>query len=299
MLLGHGSLPITPMGGKDDLVLVSAMVAARLRAEGGYQAVAPAQALRRFDDLAFANRSRVREFATAARLAGAGLRDTDDQRLRALVHTGIRDGRVVAVRPAAQETDRGASPIAARRRLAATIEARTRGRLAYAGRQYRLVADADLARLPDRDCYEVVRRDLARQVLQALATEPGVTHELAALLAQARAGLTPDWRPPVGAPDGLILLRRARVAAAVAPECEPALTPSQLKALAEAGWIEIEFVDPLGQPVAVACRLELPDSTLVEGKNDEAGLVARYELAPGMCRLSLPDLDAAKWSLQA
>jgi hypothetical protein len=80
---------------------------------------------------------------------------------------------------------------------------------------------------------------------------------------------------------------------------EPAMTPSQLKALVAAGWIEIEFVDPQGRPVPVVCRLELPDSTQIQTSDDQHGVLARHNFAPGMCRVSLPDLDAARWTVKA
>jgi hypothetical protein len=294
MLFGNSTLSVTPMWEKDRVVLVPAIEAARLRAEGACQEVEAAQALRRFDDLPSRDRSRVREFAMAARLAGNSLHDTDEPQVHALVRAAIRDGRVKGVREGTRGRDPAANARAELRRLARAIEAR--GRLAHAGRRYRLVADVELARLPDRDSYEVVIRERASEILTALATEPGTDPQLGALLAQARDKLTRDWRPPFW-PDGLILLRRVpTVAAAVR---EPAITPSQLRALAEAGWIEIEFVDPQGRPVPVICRLELPDSTRIEASDDAGGVVARHNFAPGMCRVSLPGLDAARWTVKA
>jgi hypothetical protein len=60
----------------------------------------------------------------------------------------------------------------------------------------------------------VVRQDDARRVLDGLAKQSGAAGELAGLLGQASAKLTPDWRPPFTQPDGLILLRRSVVLAA-------------------------------------------------------------------------------------
>jgi hypothetical protein len=51
--------------------------------------------------------------------------------------------------------------------------AATRGRLDHKRRRRRLVVDADLATTPERDRYEVVRREIAHQVPGALAMVPG------------------------------------------------------------------------------------------------------------------------------
>jgi hypothetical protein len=292
MQFGNTSLSLAPLWERDRIVLVPAVVAARLGAEGGCQEVAPRETLRRFDELPSRNRSSVREFAVAARLAMGDLRDSDDVRVHVLVRGAICDGRVKGVRAGAPADDPGARRAAELRRLVRAIEAR--GRIACDGRRYKLVADLDLARLPDRDSYEVVGREPARAMLARMAEAPGVDGQLSTLLGQARAKLTADWRPPLGTPDGLILLRRVPVVAAVVRE--PAVTPSQLQALAAAGWIEVELVDTQGRPVAALCRLELPDSTPIEARDD---VIAHRNFAPGLCRVCLPGLDAARWDVKA
>ena len=113
----------------------------------------------------------------------------------------------------------------------------------------------------------------------------------------AREQLSPDWRPAIGKPDGLVLLCRIPPARVAPVARERAITPSQLRALASAGWIEIEFVDSLGQPIAAACRVELPDSATVETDGDGQETLAGHGFAPGLCRVSLPKLDAATWRL--
>jgi len=198
---------------------------------------------------------------------------------------------------ASRETRQVADQTACRRLLVREIDQSTGGRLELAGRRYKLVADCDLANVPGRDQYEVLNRDLAGRLLDGLAASPGTSPELIRLLGQAREQLTRDWRRPFSEPDGLILLRRIPVPRRSAVAHEPAITPSQLKALAEAGWIEIEFVDSLGQPIAASCRLELPDCTPVATGDDGQKLVARHGFVPGLCRVSLPKLDAAVWRL--
>jgi hypothetical protein len=298
MLFGHASLSLARLGETDPVVLVPAFEALRLRQADDYCEVGCAEALALVETMASRNRTRVREFVVAARLTRADLRDIDDHRLGVLVSQAIRDGRLVALRPT-REGKPVADQTVRRRRLARDIEANTGGRLELAGRRYKLLADVDLTRMRDRDQYEVVGRDAARQVLDALAADPRVSPDLARLLRQAREQLTRDWHPPISEPDGLVLLRRIPAPRAAGVARERAITPSQLRALAAAGWIEIEFVDSLGQPIAAACRLELPDSTPVETPGDGQELVARHGFAPGLCRLSLPKLDAATWRLES
>ena len=274
MPFGHATLTIARYGEVGPVVLVPSLDGLRLRVEQGFRLLGRTESLDRFDEAASRNRTRVREFVAAARLGRFDLREFDDHRLRAIVRNGIRDGRLLGMRAAAR-TGAVASETIRRRRLVGDIEARTGGWLDHEGRRYRLVVDVDLARLPERDSYEVQSRERAGQVLGALAMAPGCAAELIALLGQARDQLTADWRPPVNAPDGLVLLRRMR-----------------------AGGIEIEFVDEVGQPVEVDCQLELPDATRIEAKGDAQGLVARHGFLPGTCRLRLPNLDAGRWRLQ-
>jgi len=127
--------------------------------------------------------------------------------------------------------------------------------MAYAGRQYKLVVDVELAGTPGRDSYEVVGRDEARRVLDGLAKQSApagdLAGDLAGLLGQASAKLTPDWRPPLQ-PDGLILLRRSVVHAAMKPNDGPAITPSQFRELLEKEkpvQFFARFVDERGEPV--------------------------------------------------
>jgi hypothetical protein len=295
MLLGHASFSLTRFGEPDPVVMVPAPEALRLRRTGGYCEVAPTEALARIAALPSRNRTSVRDFVSAARLTRADLRDLGDDRLCALVGEAIREGRVVALRRAPEKEPVGC--VTSRRRLVRDINARARGVIELAGGWYRLLADVDLARLPNRDQFQVVGRDRAGQVLDALAVAPGVSPDLARLFVQAREQLSRDWRPPVGRPDGLVLLSRISPPRVAPAAREPAVTPSQLRALAAAGFIEIEFVDSLGQPVAAACRLELPDATAVETSGEGQDLVARHGFSPGLCRVSLPKLDAATWRL--
>jgi hypothetical protein len=194
----------------------------------------------------------VRCFVARTRLCGLPLRDLDDVKLRGLLRTGVLGGELAVLR----ESEGGAatdSRDARLRRLVREIGARSGQRLGHAGRQYRLVADAQWARLPDRDSYDVVNHRDAVAVLQGLAEQVGP--ELAKLLLEATGLLTQDWRPPLG-PDGLVLLRKAPRRVVPKPDLGPALTPSQIKRLMEEQkeeiidwtlWIELDPDDPKAQ----------------------------------------------------
>jgi hypothetical protein len=157
------------------------------------------------------------------------LSEVDDYELVDIVREAIQSHRAFALRkgdgPAAAP-----SPTTLRRHLVREIEAKTRGRLSYSGRQYKLVVDVDLDGLSDREYHEVVRRDDAKNVLDGLAADPAMPIEL---LAKASADLTKDWRKPFSQPDGIILLRRNPPSRKVATNDEPAITPSQMRALLE------------------------------------------------------------------
>jgi hypothetical protein len=103
MLFGHASLPLTPPWERDRLVLVPAVAAARLAAEGGCHEVAPGEVLRRFDELPSRNRSSVREFAVAARPAVGDLRLQQPATPQHLFHELTQDAEL------AGETSRAGS----------------------------------------------------------------------------------------------------------------------------------------------------------------------------------------------
>jgi len=294
MVFGHGTLTMARPGQRDGMILVPATTALRLRVKGRHVEVDRQDAVRAFDRFALANRASVREFAAAARLTGTHARDLGDHVVLAIVRDSIRDGRVVALRRSMSGEDQPERQTRARRRLVHAIASQTRGRLNHRGRRYRVVTDVGLTAMPDRDRYEVVPRGHALEILRALAEESLPNRELASLLAQASDQISADWRPPLSGPDGLVLLRLARTPMAV-PHSAPAMTPSQLRALSEAGWIEVEFVDEAGRPLGVVCHLELPDCTPIDFRGEVA---AKHGFSPGTCRLSLPEVDASQWCLQ-
>ncbi len=204
------------------------MEALRLRHAGGDQTLAAREALRHFDAMDRLARSQIRGFVAQARLTRFPLASLDDHDLVALVRQSIRDGHVVAIEKGG-EGGQATDSTAEQRSLVREIEKQTRGRLSFSGRQYRLVADVDLARLPDRNSFEVVGHDDAARVLDGLAKQSGAVGELAKLLETAREKLTAEWRSPFTQPDGLILVRRIIAHAATNPADGLAMTPSQMK----------------------------------------------------------------------
>ena len=220
------------------------------------------------------------------RLTRFPLSSFKDQDVLQLI-AGAIQGRDLAVLTEGEKADGEEGSTAEQRRLVRKIEAKTRGRLAYSGRQYKLVADVDLSRVPNRNSYEVVAHANAMEVLEGAAHQPGAGTEVAALLLKARDKLTRDWRLPLS-PDGLILLRRSNSPQVSSAAPGVPLTPSQIKAmLKKSEWIEIEVVDDEDEPYVGSYRVELPDSSTTEGNFDAEGVWANYDIDEGNCKLTL------------
>jgi hypothetical protein len=249
--------------------------------------------LNQFADMALASVALVRRFVAEAQLTSGPISLLSDHVLRDLIARAIRDGRLVGVvRGGASR----AAPDGAvlQRRLVRDID--QRGRLHLAGRHYRLVADVDWAKLPDRDSYQVVRREDARHVLGELARLSGAAADLPALLAQASDRLSSDWRPPVTAPEGLVLLRRVPRSSTDSESEGPALTPSMMKAMVGQAALLIHVVDLKKKPQqGLAFQILAPDGTSVTGKLDKEGRAKATSVSPGVFGVSFPELDGADW----
>jgi N-acetylmuramoyl-L-alanine amidase len=294
VLFGHTVFPLTPFWQQDDPVaLVPAMKAYGLCRDEGYEKLPVREALWLFDTRNSMCAPDIRHFVSATHLTRLYLSETDDQELVEIVRHAIKDHSLIALRkgnPANQAPDETAQ----QRQLVRQIEQQTRGHMNFAGRQYTLVADVDLKRMPGRDSYEVVSHDDAKRVLDSLAV--GAAADLAALLGKAREKLTPDW-PSNGQPDGLILLRRSLVLAAPRRNDEPAITPSQMKALMEKITLEIHVVDLNQKPQeGLAFEIKMPDGGSVSGKLDKDGRGRAKSSALGFFTVSFPDLDGADWN---
>lgn len=61
-------------------------------------------------------------------------------------------------------------------------------------------------------------------------------------------------------------------------------------------WIEIVLVDAEGKPMpGVRYRITPPDGAPVEGRLNEHGQAGVYQIDPGNCKISFPDLDKEAW----
>jgi len=129
-------------------------------------------------------------------------------------------------------------------------------------------------------------------VLDSLAK---ISPASADLLKQASDKLTKDWYPP-SQPDGLILLRRILTPQAATSNNEPAITPSQLRALMEKATLEIHMVDLNKKPQeGVAFKIDMPDGGSVSGKLDKEGHGRAKSSSAGVFTVTFPDLDGADW----
>jgi hypothetical protein len=283
-------LPLLPFWHKESVVLVCAEDALRLCRDGGHQALPWGQGRGLVEGLARRDRSSLREFVLRLHRWRLPVASLDDDALLLHVRDGLRGGTLVVLRvchgAAAGQTD----PTARQRRLVRKIEAATRGRLELAGQRYKLVAGADLGRVPGRDHYVVVRQGDAKQILGALAGRDGISPQVRDFFSEAQNLLTADWRAPFS-PDGLVLLHRLVMQAAIRPPAEAPITPSQMKQLLK-DWIEIEVVDDKGRFYAGRYRVDLPSGGKAEGDFPKDGQWSKRDIDPGECKLTLLCADA-------
>jgi hypothetical protein len=290
MPLGQTSLTVASSRREEPLLLVRATDALRLCNSGTYERVAPTEANLPLTWFRRGNMANLRRFLLQSQRHGFPVAELADDQLLTLLRRELGSANVALLResqggPATDST-------AEQRRLIREIDGAVGGRLMFDGAVFRLVADADLARLPNRNSYEVVGHAEAKAILGALA-DKGNSGRRSDLLHKAIAKLTADWRPPLSA-NGLILLRQ-RPAAEIAEDLEPALTPSQIKKLAgKTEWIEIEVVDDLGNHYTGPYRIERPDGTVVQGRFDDEELWGDYDIDPGKCKLTLPEIFEVK-----
>jgi hypothetical protein len=61
-------------------------------------------------------------------------------------------------------------------------------------------------------------------------------------------------------------------------------------------WIEIILVDAEGKPMpGVKYRITPPGGKPVEGRLNEHGQAGLYQIDPGNCKITFPDLDREAW----
>lgn len=290
MPLGYASLTVGYSRKEEPLLLVRASDAVLLCGSQGYERVELSEATLPLAWFRRGNMSELRRFLVQCQRHRFPVAELDDRQLLTLLRRELGAANVALLR--ANSGVVATDSTAEQRRLVREIEAAVGDRLMFGGAVYRLVADADLAKLPDRNSYEVVLHEEATDVLGALAEKAGSPRRTD-LLRKAMGKLTLDWRPPLSA-NGLVLLRR-RPAAEIAESLEPALTPSQIKKLAgKTEWIEIEVVDELGNAYQGPYRIERPDGTVVEGRFDDEDVWGDYDIDPGKCKLTLPEIFEVK-----
>jgi len=124
--------------------------------------------------------------------------------------------------------------------------------------------------------------------------------DLASKVKQAQSSFAPAAPSPVG---GCPSPASASPVPSPPPsEPEPEASPAEAApAKAEEkpkqkSWVEIVLVDMDNKPVSgVRYRIEPPGGEPREGYLNEFGQAGYYEIEPGSCKVSFPDLDKEAW----
>jgi hypothetical protein len=97
--------------------------------------------------------------------------------------------------------------------------------------------------------------------------------------------------PPVAEPVEAAPAKKAKPAPAKKP------VPVEKKSAApEKTWIKIKLIDVVGKPIpGERYRVKVPGGESVEGVLDEQGEAACWNLDPGTCKVTFPDLDEEAW----
>jgi hypothetical protein len=197
-------LVLTPAWQARRLLVVPGLHAGRLSREHGYRTVSSETAGPLVDKFLRRNPAAARAYLARLQLFNLPLSGFDEDTVRALFQRLLRARRLVLLSGHDQAPGSPDDETATRRRLLRDIRSQARARWSHNGRQYMLAADAEIGAFLARGDDEVVRRDDAVAILDRLAEQAPA--DVAALLRQARDGLTRDWRPPF-LPNGFVLLR--------------------------------------------------------------------------------------------
>lgn len=254
-----------------------------LRREGGYEEADRWQALWALNRLSDFDLMKARVFVADAELRCPdrlyALPQMGDHEVRSAIIRAIDDHRIIAIRkgvgPTRPMQAKGSS--AELRGLVEQVE--RMGRLAFQGRQYKLVVAGDLP-LQTRDTFAVVSPSEARAVLDGLAKESPASADV---LGQAAEKIAKDWRPSFSNPEGLVLVRLVQARAVAAKDDEPTVTPSPRKG---------EQRDALAAPPVEdeTCR---PCAGLREAKQAEALRQASQDGSPFCADCGPPSAAAA------
>lgn len=76
----------------------------------------------------------------------------------------------------------------------------------------------------------------------------------------------------------------------------PVFSKTEEKPKEKKAWIEIILVDAEGKPMSgVKYRITPPGGAPVEGRLNEHGQAGVYQIEPGNCKITFPDLDKDAW----
>jgi hypothetical protein len=278
MALEMPSLSLTPFWKLERLLLVRATDAIRLCDDGSYEKLPPGQALPHVQRAERRWTAEARDFVARTQLSSRPLCDWDDARLLEQLGQWLKVGALVVVRGTEEGAGNQTPSLLKQRRVLRAL-GQKRNALRFESRTYRIVADADLGRIFDRDDYEVVSHAEAMRVLSGLARQ-AVPQEAGLLLQEAHAQLTPDWHSPMS-PDGIVLLRKIPVRQS-GPNREPSLGKPRPTSSGPA-----ESEEPAEEE---ACR---PCAALREAKQAEALRQASQDGAPFCADCGPPPAAAA------
>lgn len=80
-------------------------------------------------------------------------------------------------------------------------------------------------------------------------------------------------------------------------EAQPAEVVEEKPVRPKKTWVKIALIDMQGKPIpGERYRITLPGATQpVEGTLDNRGEAAHYDIDPGTCKITFPDLDIEAW----
>lgn len=125
--------------------------------------------------------------------------------------------------------------------------------------------------------------------------------DLAEKVKQAQAGFGSAAPQPVAGnpcppPQVVAPAAPPPAAQAVAPVAAAPAPPPQQEKPQEKHWIEIILVDMDGKPMpGVKYRIAPPSGAPVEGVLNQYGQAGVYQLDPGNCKITFPELDSEAW----
>lgn len=162
----------------------------------------------------------------------------------------------------------------------------------FEGYRYRFVAAGERSWGSDNKDEEPVPLDKARPIVAKMSGKVPRNALERESWKEMSERLTDDDQS-----EGIRLVRVVFVGGAIAPEVSEAVSPSAMRAAAEAvqHWIEVKVCYEDGAPFTGNVIVELPDGRKTEGAPNEAGLIRIDSIDPGSCKVSIPELDAAAW----